>query len=134
MTNRVRHIGVTIERAPADVYDFVHDAANLPRWAAGLGGSIELVEGEWVANSPMGLVTVTMAPDNEYGVLDHVVALPDGTRTLNPLRVLPNDGGSEDVFSLFHLAGVTDEAYESDAAAVQADLESLKHLLEHTAR
>ncbi|THG33394.1 SRPBCC family protein [Naasia lichenicola] len=130
MTNPVRHIGISIDRAPSDVYDFAHDPANLPRWAAGLGGSIELLDGEWVAESPMGSVTVVMAPDNEFGVLDHTVTLPDGTRSLNPLRVLPNERGSEVVFSLFRLPGVDDAAYEADAAAIAADLATLKRLLE----
>jgi hypothetical protein len=43
----------------------------------------------------------------------------------HPLRVLKNDGGSEVVFTPYRHAGVTDEAYEKDAATIAADLERL---------
>jgi len=57
--------------------------------------------------------------------VDHEVVLPDGAVVHNPLRVLPNDGGSEVVFSLFQRAGMTDDDFEGDAKAVRADLDRL---------
>lgn len=37
----------------------------------------------------MGLVHTEFTPINTYGILDHVVTLPDGTKVLNPFRVIP---------------------------------------------
>ena len=45
----VRHISVFIDRPPDEVYAFAFNPENLPQWATGLGGSIETVNGEWVA-------------------------------------------------------------------------------------
>jgi hypothetical protein len=78
----------------------------------------------------MGEVEVAFVGTNELGVLDHEVVLPDGTATLNPLRVLPYGAGSEVVFTLRREADVDDAAFEADAAAVRADLASLKRILE----
>ena len=50
----VKHISVSIDRAPAEVYAFASDPRNLPLWAKGLSGSIANVGGEWVAESPLG--------------------------------------------------------------------------------
>src|SRR5512139_1010493 len=97
----VRHVSVSIERPPQDVYAFASDPANLPRWAAGLSRGIEEVDGEWVADSPMGKVKVRFVPRNAFGVLDHDVVLPTGESVHNPMRVLPNGAGSEVVFTLF---------------------------------
>ena len=80
-----------IERPAATVYAFAADPAHLPLWAAGLSGSIEQVDGEWLAQSPMGLVTVRFAPRNDDGVLDHTVVLPDGEAVHNRLRVRPEE-------------------------------------------
>ena len=130
VTHGVRHITMSIERSPEDVYAFASKPANLPRWAAGLSASINLIDGQWVAESDMGRVTVLFAPTNQFGVLDHAVSLPDDGSVLNPLRVLPNGDGSEVVFTLFHREGVSVEDFEADAAAVEKDLATLKELLE----
>jgi uncharacterized protein YndB with AHSA1/START domain len=126
------HLSIRIARPAAEVYAFVRDPANLPSWAAGLSGSIEQREGRWFANSPMGEVEVRFIEENAYGVLDHDVTLPDGTTFTNPMRVIADDDDSEVVFTVRQAPGATDEALEADAAAVLADLASLKALLEKT--
>ena len=60
---------------------------QLPRWALGLASGIECINGQRQADSPMGRITVSMAPGNPYGVLEHHVALPDGTTGHNTFRV-----------------------------------------------
>ena len=125
-----RHLSVHIDRPAAEVYRYAADPAHLPEWAAGLAGGIAQVDGEWVADSPMGRVVVRFAPDNPFGVLDHDVVLPDGTTVTNPLRVLADGEGSEVVFTLRRQPGVDDAAFEADAAAVAADLATLTRVLE----
>ena len=89
-----RHVSVWIEAAPEAVYAFAAIRTTWPRWAAGLaeGGLRQTADG-WVADSPMGQVTVEFAPQNEFGVLDHVVRLPSGEAVYNPLRVIPGGVG-----------------------------------------
>ncbi len=130
MSRESRHISTVIGVEPAAVHAFADDPANLPRWAAGLSGSVEYLDGRWRAESPMGTVTVTFAPANEWGVLDHDVELPTGEVTHNPLRVTAHPDGAEIVFSLRRADGVTDDEFERDAAMVTADLARLKQLLE----
>ena len=103
---------------------------NLPAWAAGLSSKVEQVDGQWFADSPMGRIELTFAPRNEYGVLDHTVTLASGEATANPMRVIPDGAGCEVVFTLRRRPGMTDDDYAADADAVQADLNTLKHLLE----
>jgi hypothetical protein len=126
----VVHLTQSIARTPGEVVAFAGDPANLPRWAGGLSSGIRQSDGEWVADSPMGEVSVRFAPANAFGVLDHDVVMPDGTTFHNPLRVLPNADGSEVVFTLFQLDGVTDAEFEADAVTIRADLERLRAVLE----
>jgi hypothetical protein len=125
-----RHIGVHIDRLAQDVYDYVSDPAHLSEWAAGLGSSVERTDGQWIVDSPMGRVVVAFAPRNDLGVLDHDVTLPSGETFYNPMRVTVDGTGSEIVFTVRRRPGVTDEEFERDAAAVSADLATLKRLLE----
>ena len=125
-----RHLSTHIDRPAQDVYAYASNPANVPEWAAGLGGSIEQVDGDWVAESPMGRVVVTFAESNEYGVLDHDVTLPSGETVYNPMRVIPDGDGSEVVFTIRRRPDMTDDDFDRDASAVQADLLTLRNLLE----
>jgi hypothetical protein len=120
-----RHISRFIERTPAVVCAFLADHRNLPKWAAGLSAGISEENGVVVSESPMGKVQVQFASGSELGVFDHDVTVEDGRTFHNPLRVLKNDGGSEVVFTLYRHLGVTDEAFEQDAALISADLKRL---------
>lgn len=61
----------------SEVYDFAAGPLNLPRWAAGLTSSkVERDGQQWFTESPLGRVTFTFAPRNDFGVLDHDVTLP----------------------------------------------------------
>lgn len=122
-TKQSRHVSQWIDADPAAVYDFAVDPANLSRWAAGL------------ADPALAAVEVTFAPNNEFGVLDHVVVVPSGDRFYNPMRVIP--AGAEErrcevVFTLRRAADVTDEEFEADATAVAADLDALRRLVEQS--
>jgi uncharacterized membrane protein len=128
MTFSAKHISVSINRSAAQVYDFASNPENLPKWAAGL--SIKKVDEDWVAESPMGTVKVKFAEKNKFGVLDHDVTLPSGVKVNNPMRVFPNNDGSELVFTLYRRPGVSDQEFAEDAKVVEKDLAKLKTLLE----
>jgi len=130
MIFKSQHISVSINH-PADlVYEFASNPVNLPKWAAGLSGSIKNVNGDWLAESPMGKVKIEFAGKNNSGVLDHNVTLPSGEKVYNPMRVFPNNDGSELIFTLYQRPGMTEQMFAEDAEAVAKDLERLKTLIE----
>lgn len=131
MASESWHLSIAIQRPAAAVYDYAADPANLPTWAAGLATTtVDRSDGQWVADSPMGRVTVSFAERNNFGVLDHVVTMPSGESVYNPLRVIPDGDASEVVFTLRRQPGMTDDQFNQDADAVRADLASLKRILE----
>jgi hypothetical protein len=122
---RSRHLSVWIDAAPEAVYAFASNPAELERWAAGL------------ADPTLADADVEFAASNDFGVLDHVVRLPTGEAVYNPMRVIPTGPGvpgCEVVFTLRRRPEVTNEEFEADAAAVAADLETLRGLVEGLAR
>lgn len=127
----VRHVSVSIARAPSDVYAFAAKPENMPSWASGLGASFHRDGDEWVVDGgPVGKVKVRFTPPNDFGVLDHDVVFESGLVVHNPLRVVPNGSGSEVTFALFRRAEMSDDDLAADAEKVAADLVTLKKLLE----
>jgi hypothetical protein len=125
-----RHLSVSIDRPLPEVYAFASDPQNLPRWAPGLGSAIERDGDDWFVETSQGRVGLTFAPQNEYGVLDHVVTTPTGDTVYMPARVIADGDACEVVFTLRRTPGMTDAELDRDAALVTADLALLKTILE----
>jgi hypothetical protein len=132
MPSETRHITESIDRPAADVYEYVSNPMNIPKWAQGLGTSVEQVGGRWFVDTSQGRVGVAFAERNTLGVLDHDVTLPSGEVVYNPMRVVPDGAGSEVEFILRRRPEMSDDDFERDAGLVQADLTRLKHILETT--
>jgi hypothetical protein len=130
MTFKSRQVSVSISRSADEVYNFVSSPQNLPLWAGGLSGSIKNVNGDWVAESPMGSVKIRFADKNRFGILDHDVTLPSGETFYNPMRVVSNGDGSELVFTLYQRTGMSDRDFKKDEEQIKTDLERLKTLIE----
>lgn len=78
-----------------------------------------------------GWTEIQFVPANEFGVLDHIVKMPDGQSIQNSMRVVANGTGSEIMFTLLQLPQMTDEQFDIDAAMVEADLRMLKGVMEN---
>jgi hypothetical protein len=133
MSSESRQISERIDANAADVYAYASNPANLPEWAPGLGSSVENVDGRWFVETPSGRVGVAFVERNDYGVLDHHVTLPSGEVVYIPMRVTADDDGSEVVFTLRRLPGMSDADFARDTGLVQADLARLKQVLEGAA-
>jgi hypothetical protein len=129
-TFEVKHVSVSIERSPDDVYGYAVNVETWPQWAHGIGKSVRKSGEVWIAEGPLGAVTVRFTDSNPYRVLDHDVTLPNGQKFHNSFRVIPNGENSEAVFSVFRQSGATDEAFKADWQAVENDLRTLKKILE----
>ena len=125
------HVSTSIDRHADEVYAFVTDPANLSTWAKGLAESpLRQVEGEWVAYSPLGRVTVAFVDPNDLGVADHDVTLPSGETVTNLMRIFANGDGCDVVFSVRRLAAMSEADFASDVNAVVRDLAALRSLME----
>ena len=125
-----RTLSVSIDCPPHRVYAFVSNPENLPRWAAGLCKSVSKSEAGWIVETPQGPMNLHFVENNDLGVLDHYVSPAPGVEVFVPMRVLPNGSGSEVLFTLFQLPGMSDEKFAEDAELVACDLETLKRVLE----
>jgi len=129
MVARIVH--TTIDRPWRAVYAFAAKPENMPLWASGLATGLTPEGEDWIADGgPLGKVRIRFAPENAFGVIDHVVTMPTGLKVRNALRVVANGDGAEVMFTLLQLPGMDAQAFETDAAHVARDLTALKTLLE----
>ena len=129
-THAARTVGVSIGRRPEEVYRFVADPRNFPRWAKAFCKSVRHVEGRWVIETPAGEMGVRFVEENGLGVLDHFVTVSPGEEVYVPMRVVANGGGSEVVFTVFRLEGMSEERFAEDVGMVERDLAGLKAVLD----
>lgn len=125
-----RTISCSINKPPATVCEFASNPEHLPQWVRSFCLSVRKSDDEWQMETPTGWIGIRFVPANDFGVLDHTVTFPDGQSILNPMRVVANGEGSEVTFTLFQLPGMSDEQFSKDAGMVEADLRSLKGVLE----
>jgi hypothetical protein len=129
MTYPVKSISVSINRPPAEVYQFASNPENLPQWVAFVK-RISRQGDLWVGETDLGAIKIKFTPQNNFGIIDHQVTLTNGETVNNPMRVIANNKGCEFVFNLFRMPGRTDEEYNDDANAVKNDLQTLKNIME----
>jgi len=125
-----RTIALSIRREYHEAYAFLLDPDNLPRWARAFCKSIQRSGTDWIVKTDEGQVSVRFSPKNEFGILDHFVTPAPGTTIHVPMRLVPNGGGCEVIFTLFRQLETTDSAWEEDMKMVQRDLLTLKEVLE----
>lgn len=129
-THEAKIIHITIARDWREVYAFMAKPENMPLWASGLSSGLTRDGEDWLAPGPLGNARVHFAPDNAFGVVDHLVTLEDGTKVHNALRVVPNGDGAEVMFTLLRLPGMSAEQFAGDAGWVEKDLATLKSIME----
>jgi hypothetical protein len=121
---------VTIQAPPAKVVEFLTNPRNLPRWAVGFAKAIENEGGRWFVTTGSGKVGIRIDADPRSGVVDFVMTPAAGVEALAGSRVLPNGPGAEYVFTQFQPAGMPDEVFEKNVAALAHELTVLRALLE----
>ena len=123
-------LSVSIQRQPKRVYDFVSNPPNLPRWATTFCRSVRRLRGQWIIQTPQGPVNIRLARKNAVGVLDHEVRPAAGSTVFVPMRVVPNNRGSEVLLTLFRQTGMSATRYVQDIDLVKQDLKTLKSVME----
>lgn len=130
MTYPVKTISISINKPADKVYEFASKPENFPIWVEFIKSMTKESENLWLAETDLGNIKIQFVPKNEFGIIDHLVILPDSSTVNNPLRVIENGKGSELVFTLFWMPNRTEEEFNQDAKLVENDLTKIKTILE----
>ena len=123
-------LSISIAGKPADIAAYVADARNMPQWAGGFCQSVRKTGEDWVVETGEGEVGLKFLGPVSAGVLDHLVTLSADLQVYVPMRVVPNEEGSEVLFTLFQPPAMTEYRLQQDIALVKGDLQRLKQVME----
>jgi hypothetical protein len=120
---------VTIEAHAGQVFEFLADTENLPRWAVGFCRSIRRDGEHWIVQTAQGDVGIRYVTDPTIGVIDFRISPAPGAEFVAHSRVVPNGDGAEYIFTQFHVPGMPNHVFEANVAALGEELVVLKALL-----
>src|SRR5262245_55015628 len=119
----------TVPVNATEAFAFLAEPANLPRWAVGFARAIRREGEEWIVQTASGEMAVRVEADPVRGTIDFHMTVAPGVEAIAYLRVIPNDEGSEYVFTQFQSPGVADEVFAGQRAALAEELAILPLLL-----
>jgi uncharacterized protein YndB with AHSA1/START domain len=119
---------IAIEAPPQQVYRFIADATNIPRWAPAFATAISPRGEHWVASTPGGDAEVVVISHQDAGTVD-IVSADDQTRGAFA-RVIPNGPLSEVLFTLFFEPETPEEAIVAQMSVVEDELTSIRQLVQ----
>ncbi|GLQ11958.1 hypothetical protein GCM10007913_38900 [Devosia yakushimensis] len=129
---RSHTISIQIDYPCEAAYRFLSQPRNYGEWAAVDKASYKPVgsDGDWQADTPFGKRHFRFTPANAFGVLDHAVFVPGEPLLYTPMRVVPNEGGTELTFIFYQRPGMSEAEFLSAVEWITTDFLTLKSLLE----
>ena len=125
---------VSIARPYVEVYSFCADPQNFARWNLAPDTTMEpLGDNEYFVDLPQGRRVMRFMPHNNFGILDYKIFDVGGTvGQTRPLRLVPNELGTDLQMTWFQQPDVSDERFRSEVEWLRSDLLRLKTFLETT--
>ncbi|KFC69764.1 hypothetical protein FF80_01268 [Devosia sp. LC5] len=128
---RSHTISIQIEYPYEATYRFLSQPRNYGEWAAVDKASYKPAgNGDWQADTPFGKRHFRFTPPNTFGVLDHAVFVPGEPLLYTPMRVMPNQDGTELTFTFYQRPGMSEAEFTSAVEWITTDFLTLKSLLE----
>lgn len=126
--NRSETRSVSIAAPAGEVFGFLADPENIPRWAPGFASAIRPDGERWIVTNSAGELPVVIASDAGAGTVD---ILRDADRTTGAFaRVVPNGAGSEMLFTLFFSPRTPEDAVAGQMATVDEELATVRKFAE----
>ncbi len=113
---------ITLPVSVEEAFSFLAQPENLPRWAVGFARAIRREGHGWIVQTAQGEMPVRVVSDALGGTIDFHMRAAPGIEAVAYSRVVPNDSGTEYVFTQFQLPGMADEVFAGQRAALAEEL------------
>ncbi len=127
MRSNTEHVTINVDHR--QLFAFLADPHNLPKWAVGFCRAIRREGERWVVQTLQGEVSIRYVTDPSLGIIDFYISPAPGTEAAAFSRVLPNGGGSEYVFTQFQTPEIPDGVFERQVRALKEELVVLRALM-----
>ncbi|HWI74357.1 MAG TPA: SRPBCC family protein [Baekduia sp.] len=129
LTVRAETRTISIAAPPAAVFTLVADGARLPDWAPAFASAAE-PDGDdrWLIGTGDAQFPIRVRADAEHGTVD--LLRPADATVGAFMRVIPNGGGSELLFTLLFGDEVEPAAVDAQMTTVEGELATVRALAE----
>ena len=127
MRSNTEHVTIDVDHR--ELFAFLADPHNLPKWAVGFCRAIRREGERWVVQTHRGEMTIRYATDPGLGIIDFYISPAPGTEAAAFSRILPNGQGSEYVFTQFQSPEMPDDVFERQVRALKEELVVLRALM-----
>lgn len=114
--------------SPSEVFDFLADPENLPRWAVGFCRSIRRDGERWMVRTGHGEIPIRLDASARAGTIDFWMEVEPGVEVGAFSRVIPAPGGAAYVFTQLQAPGMPDAAFEAQVSALREELRVLQSI------
>ena len=128
VTGLVETRSISIAAPPEAVLAVVGDARRLPDWAPAFATAVEPDGDHWLIGSGDGQFPIAVRVSEQHGTVD-LVSTTDPTRGAFT-RVVPNQDGSEYLFTLSFPVDADPEAVRAQMETVETELQAVRALVE----
>lgn len=120
---------INLDGRTADIFAFLANPENLPRWAVGFCHAIRR-DGEtrWIVETGACEIPVRYVTNAECGTIDFHMEPTPGAEFVAYSRLLSNGEGAEYVFTQFQGPGVSDEVFDHQVMALKEELRVLQSI------
>ncbi|QEC49519.1 SRPBCC family protein [Baekduia soli] len=130
-TGRAETRSISIAAPPEAVLGVVADGGRLPEWAPAFARAARRDGDGWLVDGGAAEFRIRLRVARELGTVD--ILRPADPPSGAFLRVLPNEQGSELLFTLLFPGATPEEAVAGQMATVETELEAVRALSEAAA-
>jgi uncharacterized membrane protein len=121
----------TINRPRDEVFAFINEIKNLPKWADGFAKEVKAVDGHHKVVTPDGEMLLTFESNPKLGVIDMWAGPTQDQMDVFPVRVYARpDGSTVTTMTLFQSPGVDDAVFAKQVESLTRETGQLKQMLE----
>ena len=122
----------TINRPRDEVYAFINEIENLPKWADGFAKEVKVVDGHHKVVTPDGEMLLNFESDPKLGVIDMWAGPTQEQMDVFPVRVIARpDGSTVTTMTLFQTPDVDDSVFAMQVESLTRETGQLKRMLEN---
>jgi hypothetical protein len=125
MTSRT--VTAVLPAPKEEVFAYLAEIENLPRWATEFARELKVVEGRYKVVNGLGEFFFRLQADERTGIIDMLAGPSENELALFPTRVVELPGGrSAFTFTMFQWPDMSDELFESQYASLLREFDNIQ--------
>jgi hypothetical protein len=124
---RSETVTITLPAARDEVFDYLADIENLPKWATEFARQLKREGDDYKVVNGLGEFYFEIRADSDSGVIDMFAGPKKDEMAVFPTRAVALDGGRTAYsFTMFQAPGMPDELFEAQHASLIREFENIE--------